>query len=68
MIFSRYAVCALIIGVEITLFISILFIASEFFAALFSVSAIISLFALDEHKVQRYADTVECYIKGLLLE
>ncbi|MBR2467054.1 MAG: PLDc N-terminal domain-containing protein [Clostridia bacterium] len=46
MIFSRYAVCALIIGVEITLFISILFIASEFFAALFSVSAIISLFAL----------------------
>lgn len=44
--FSRYAVCALIIGLEIGLWVFILFIAAEFFTALFSLSAIISIISL----------------------
>ncbi len=45
MIFSRYAVCALIIALELALLISILLIA-EFFATLFAVSTVISIFTI----------------------
>ncbi len=45
LIFSRYAVCALIIALELALLISILLIA-EFFATLFAISTVISVFTL----------------------
>ncbi len=45
MIFSRYAICALIIALELALLISILLIA-EFFATLFAISTVISLFSI----------------------
>ena len=45
MIFSRYAVCALIIAAELSLFIAILLLA-ESFVALFSISTLLSIIAL----------------------
>lgn len=43
--FSRYAVCAVIIGLELTLFLAILLIA-DFYATLFAVSTVLSVVAI----------------------